>query len=193
MKPSKLLTLTGLALSVLLFSCKKDNKPAPPPVTPPDTVHTLHLNLTFLRALINIQYDSLKKYELIITTGGQKVLLDTITTFNTPVIADITSNQQLVDVSVIHNSSINPTTSYWTVNTYKAVDPTLWVTLPLSDSFPRTPNPTSSQIGSVTYLNSPVSMSDQLWFSANSANASGGYTDGNPTQKYTYINNKYAY
>jgi hypothetical protein len=109
---------------LVLGSCKKHNDQPATPSSPVDTTKTPTLGTL----TINLNYpaggDTLqRKYELIITEADGKLLLDTLSTLNVPIKASLPTNAKLFDV----------TTVYWTrdsiydVVTYKAVNPTTWV------------------------------------------------------------------
>jgi hypothetical protein len=121
----KKIVLPILILCVLCFvACHKDPvKPATPPPTDSTTIGTLKINLISGEGVFT---DSVKtNVELIISEPGGKVLLDTITPVNTHIIASLSTNATLVDLtSVFYFDSQQ---SYF-VTTYKGVNPSAWST-----------------------------------------------------------------
>jgi hypothetical protein len=118
-------------LIVIFFSCKKDHTPPPPPVIVYDSQH---ISLNFPASQIYQQsnpYPSYSSYELIISETGGRVVLDTITSFNAPVVTWLKTNQSLLDVTTVRNWA---TTGAYLIHSYKAIDLSGWVNIPDNDS-----------------------------------------------------------
>jgi len=143
MKPPKLLYLSILALSSLLFSCKKDSTHTSTSVAPPVT-GTMNINLS---------YNPGSAFELIISETGGKILLDTLTPASgNNIIATLKTNQTLVDYTLVNYDS---GASAYYASTYKGVNPSSWTWLTAGDYFaPEGPLPSRS--ASILYTNTPV-------------------------------------
>jgi hypothetical protein len=145
--------LVMACLAMCLFECsKKDQPPVTPPVTPPvknDSV-TIGLGLIFSASKNN----SNGTFELIVSTTNGNKLLDTLAPINTPVVASVRSDKKLVDVTVVH---FYTGIAKYSVNVFRAVDPTGWDTLMLSSSYTIPVNTDSVSAGPahVTYINPP--------------------------------------
>ena len=145
MKP---LTVLCVILFVFTVSCKKNHTPAPVVQTPLDS---FQLNLNFPLARNTIPYGYPSSYELIISEGSGRVVLDTVTGFNAPVITWLKTNQKLLDVTIVSGGYNGFTAS---VHSYKAIDLTSWVNMPDNDSIQIAPGgaaPPSPVAGIVTY------------------------------------------
>ena len=130
-----------LILALFFVSCVKQ-----PVVTPTgsntDTTTTtttppkLHLGLSYLLKQSTIIGDLRSNYELLISEPGGKILFDTVTNYNQPIITDLQTTATLVDVSVIYPYNYAPGQAQYIVNTYKGVNLASWKNIPLSDSVP---------------------------------------------------------
>ncbi|WP_431213515.1 hypothetical protein ACQ86N_00885 [Puia sp. P3] len=152
------LSVSCLIISIALFSCHKNNDPSPAPPTPVDSVR--HFSTNYLASAYQIQTFGLKKYELVVSEPAGKVVLDTITTINTPLNADLVTRVAALDISVIaYDSSIR----MYVIEAVKGVDPLLWTALPGSDSVPgksnRPPTP-PMQPTTIKYTHVPLSPYD---------------------------------
>jgi len=175
-----------LLLTIVVFSCKKDHSPAPP--TDPGTPGpTRHLDLTCLASQARLQKDTSKKYELIVAETSGKILLDTVTTYNTHVITDLKTSQTLFDVTVIYNWVVD---SNYNILTYKAVDISSWVNVPGSDSIPGSvstttpPPPTTS--GTITYTNVHTTFLDPYFINSNGGGSGSQWTGGDISSSFYY-------
>lgn len=146
-----LLTFVVLLPVLVFWACHKNNNPPPkPPASPVDSTKgpvsdTLKINLNYPIAQDSLQ----RKYELIITEAGGKVLLDTLSPLNTPVKASLPTNAKLFDVTTVY-----PTLSgTYTVFTYKAVNPSTWVNA-IGGSY-AVPYGTPTLTGSIYYTHVP--------------------------------------
>lgn len=92
---------------------------------------SLHINLNFPSSQYGLSIDPLKQYELIVSEGGGKVLLDTVTPYNSPIIAWLKTNQTLLDITTVRKWA---TTNNYLIHSYKAIDLTAWVNIPENDS-----------------------------------------------------------
>lgn len=154
MEYTKPLAIIFLILSYLVVGCKKDHSSAPIPVK----LDSLHINLNLPASRIGQQIDPLNIYELIISESGGKVLLDTVTPYNSPIITWLKTNQKLLDITTVKKWA---TTGSYLIHAYKAIDLTAWVNIPDNDSVQLpsggTPNP-PAVLGITTYTNVNVPM-----------------------------------
>lgn len=148
--PSGIVVLPFLMMLVL-SACNKHNDQPAPPSSPADTTKTPTLGTVQINLNYSAGGDTLqRKYELIITEAGGKLLLDTLSTLNVPIKASLSTNAKLFDV----------TTVYWTrdsiydVVTYKAVDPTNWASAIGGSYAINYGNPTSTAF--IYYKNVPL-------------------------------------
>jgi hypothetical protein len=124
--PRQLIPCIGLALLCAFVACSKSPSPAAPinptnPVTPtnPTTPASVTMNVDL------IPYQPVAAtftFELIIAEPGGQVLLDTVTTTNSPIIAKIQSADSLVNVTTI----IKDSTGYLSAFGYRGVNPSTW-------------------------------------------------------------------
>jgi hypothetical protein len=108
----------AIALCVIFYACGKSNSsPSNPsnPVTPspPTTpiVGTMNINLAYA--------DGGSQYELIISEPTGKILLDTLSTPPTAIVAALKTNDTLVDVTAIVNTANGAT---YTAYIYQSVN-----------------------------------------------------------------------
>jgi hypothetical protein len=127
MNHSRSLAIGCLIVYALCLSCKK-NQPAP---HPPIVLDSFQISLNFPYSQYGLSIDPLKQYELIISETGGRVVLDTVTPYNTPVIVWLKTNQKLLDVTTVRKWA---TTNDYLVHSYKAIDLTGWVNIPENDS-----------------------------------------------------------
>jgi hypothetical protein len=156
MNYTRTLALSFLILSAFILGCKKDHSPAPAPV--PVKLDSLHINLIPPTKLNGLATDPYNNYELIISEAGGKVLMDTITPYNTPIITWLKTNQKLLDITMVRKWA---TTGSYLIHSYKAIDLTAWQNIPENDSVQLptggTPLP-PPVLGITTYTNVNVPM-----------------------------------
>ena len=187
----KTLIIFCLILFAFIVSCKKDHTPASVAQSPLDS---FQLNLNYPRAQNPSPYGFPSTYELIISEGGGRVVLDTVAGLNAPVITWLKTNQKLLDITIV-GGAYNGSTAY--VHSYKAIDLTTWVNIPDNDSIQITPGstgPSAPVPGIVTYtgVNLPLgSYYDFLAYGTGSngqAYSSTVYGDFNsPLGDYVYL------
>jgi hypothetical protein len=157
----------------------------------------LHMNLSLLFKQATIDTNHLTNYELFVSDPAGKMLYDTLANFNVQFAATLQTTASLVDVSIIYLNSPTGGTPYYTVNTYKSVNPATWKDLPLSDSALGVATPAVTGTGTITYSNIPLS--SYLWqfmSNANNSPASSPQDVSNSNQvvvTYPYEGDPYAY
>ncbi|HEV2478147.1 MAG TPA: hypothetical protein VGS79_00725 [Puia sp.] len=123
MKPLALFCLICLAFAT---SCKKDHQA--PQQQPLDS---FRLDLNFPARQNPNPYGRLNYYELIVSEGSGRIVLDTLADFDVPVITWLKTNQKLLDVTIVQQTVGSLSTA---VHTYKAIDLTAWTNIPDNDS-----------------------------------------------------------
>jgi hypothetical protein len=170
MRSSILSAVLCLFLSVIFFSCKKN---ADHPTKPIDTDTIVHINYIYLATSFQIQSDSLKQIELILSEPGGKILLDTVAAVNTNIVADITKTTARVDLTVIR---YRPIAKAFYVSTEKSIDASAWSILPGSDSLTGVPPNVIPPYfaSSVYYTNGPAGPPEPYYWSGSNANYQEG-------------------
>ena len=107
--------LSVLLLFIWLISCNKSQD------TIPTNLGNLKINLTTPSAAAGIN-----NYEVIISEPAGKILLDTITPPNTEIVASLSTNAKLVEITNVYFDIYAAT---YNVVTYKAVDPSTWTSI----------------------------------------------------------------
>jgi hypothetical protein len=163
----------------LLACSKHDNPPIPPPVG------TIHISLS------NGAIDDLT--EVIISETGGKILLDTLSPFTGKLVADLRTNEKLVNITVIARDTIGKT---FGIVTEMGVNPAQWTSLygyggyfaPIED-MPYT-------VGTLQYKGIPaLPVFDGVWTSSGLGGAGEG-TINMGQSSVPYINygiNRYVY
>lgn len=192
MRTIKTFSLSCLILSAVIFSCRKTS-----PGTPVSgTDSTLHINLTYQFRQGDIIPDSLTNYELVISESNGKILLDTVTDYNKPVVTDLKTSQSLLDVSVIYTLGKSPNNRL-IATTYKAVAPSTWKTLPGSDSLPGQITTPFAGIGvynaTLTYTHDGIGNQFDLIVGDGHPAVYHSFDGNNLTFSYYHDNNSYAY
>lgn len=154
MMNTRLLGIAMLAIFFCAYACSKSDAPAvtPPPVTPPAKDDSVNIGLGLIFPAT--KQNSNGQFELIVTTTNGNTLLDTLAPINVPVVANVRSDKKLVDVTIIH---YYPGVAKYSVNVFRAVDPTGWDTLMLTNTYTMPVNTDSVTAGlaTVTYVNPP--------------------------------------
>jgi hypothetical protein len=141
MKSSHLLVVAALSLCIMI-SCKKANDHHP---TGGSADSTIKVNLSYLVADTSLG----SRFELIISEPGGSVLLDTLATFNTSIVATLKTTKTIFDVTqVAHETRFD----YYDVVVSMDVQPQKWTVLPGSFLSPLPDAYTPSEI---TYTNVP--------------------------------------
>ncbi len=99
--------LSLFAISLFFFSCSKTN--SSPQVTPP-VLGTMNINVSYPAQA--------SQFELIVSEPGGTVLLDTLAPTNTPIIASLKTNSDVVDLTTV----ISQGGGFFSVNTIKSID-----------------------------------------------------------------------
>jgi hypothetical protein len=184
MKNCMRLTLPLLILLTFLSSCNKNSSSKPPTTTvPPNdstTIGTMKINLALPSGL------NIANSELIISETSGKVLLDTVAAQGTTIVATLRTNAILVDLTYVAFQQID--SNRYSINTYKAVNPSSWTSLngvSLTRPVTNTGNPAGA---SVLYTNVLYDPSSQF-----SAGVLGnlGFTFGGGTGTFSATYNQY--
>lgn len=166
-----------LIISLSLVCCSKNNPQAPDPVDP---VHSLHINISMLLKQADLAIDPVHKYELIISENSGKVILDTLVSYYTPVIADLRISQSLVDVTTIRFRSQD---SVYFANVYRAVDPSAWHNFPESDSVALPPS-SAAVNGKMTIINAHANEYDWYGLSVNNSSLIAEWAPEHPIPSF---------
>ena len=198
--PLRVLSYFGLAFCWAFFACSKSPSPAAPtnptnPVTPTNPTTpagvTMNLDLTPYQPTA-----ATFTFELIIAEPGGQVLLDTVTTTNSPIIAKIQSADSLVNVTTI----IRDSTGYLSAFGYRGVNPSTWkYSAPAPDV--RIPYPAAAYTAADAYFENvppppptpPNYAGDIALFDYNTTSTISGYYDSTSTAIYARYANAYAY
>src|SRR5580658_1826430 len=143
------ITLPILILLALLSSCHKDNSPKPPVTTVPPNdstaIGTMKINLALPSG------SNIANSELIISETSGKVLLDTVAAQGTTIIATLQTNATLVDLTYVAFQQID--SNRYTINSYKAVNPSIWTTLNGASLYKPVANTGNHSTANVLYTN----------------------------------------
>ncbi len=136
-------TILGLSLLLFcLFACKKNNDTHPSSGGTPTGTLSISPSLGY-------------GIELIISETGGKVLMDTMVTNNSTILAILHTNDTLVDVTGIDTIGGDGEPTAYIISTYKAVNIARWQTAGPGDyvvPLGRLPQPTTANL---TYINAP--------------------------------------
>jgi len=175
----KRLSASALFLTVLLFSCKKDNDPTPPP-----PVGSMNINLLIAPNTLN--------EEIIISESNGKVLLDTVARIKTSLVATLRTNETLLDFTDI---GYDTASDRYIITTYKGVDPSRWVSMFRTDyAIPIDPLP--SRRAAMYYKNVPPVSFAYLRLSDFISSGSDSWVTGPGTLSLKYTqhgSNNYLY
>jgi hypothetical protein len=139
MKSTLILRAAALPLILLLSSCWKEKRIPPPPPA------IMHIDLATVTP----------NQEVIFTDSNGKVLLDTMSPYPNPLVADLKTSQTLLNISIIGYYDV---ISQYVVSTDVGVNPSTWKLLaPQSYAVPY-PALTPAQ-SSIVYKNVPASLS----------------------------------
>jgi hypothetical protein len=188
MKNYPRIALHFLILLTLLSACHKNNSSRPPTTTvPPNdstTIGTMKIDLT-LPAESNIANS-----ELIISETSGKVLLDTVAAQGTTIVATLQTNATLVDLTYIAFQQID--SNRYSINSYKAVNPSSWTTLNGASIYKPVTNTGTSASAIALYTNVPHDASAQF-----SGSILGGinttFSGSTFTASYQQYANSYTY
>jgi len=158
-----------LLFTLVLLSCKKESSPAPTPLS-----DNLHIHTGY-----DPYYREINEYELIISENG-KVLLDTVTSRQNKIVADLASSSAFVDVTVIHSDT---STGQYYINSFLHVDPSQWVTMLDRISYYSPIHFPGGSNATLHYINAP---NDQPYFVNTPAPALNTVTPGNGSIDVSY-------
>jgi len=162
----------------LLACSKHDNPPAPPPVG------TMHISLS------NGVIDDLT--EVIVSEAGGKILLDTLSPFAGTLVADLRTNEKLVNITMIAHDTIG---KKYGIVTEMSVNPAQWASLygGLNYYAPIDDIPYTFQ--TLHYENIPaLPIFDQVWAVSGIGGSGGSINMGQSTVPYNnYGINRYVY
>lgn len=154
------------ALLVFAF-CSCGRSVTHPHPTPAPADSTLSINLLYPNG---DTADWGSSYELIVSERGGNILLDTIASYNIPVVAKMATKNSVVDLTTITNL---PAYQYYYTTVFTAVQPAKWEVIPDNNNAPTPVQPgTPSQ---VVYTNTPAWYPDSTQFSSLPAYSNGGY------------------
>jgi hypothetical protein len=130
---------------------------------------------------------------MIISEAAGKVLVDTVTPYNTPLVTWLKTNQKLLDITIIR---LWATTDNYLIHAYKAIDLTRWVNIPDNDSiqFPAggtAPPPTV--MGILTYQHANVPFASYYDVLADGIANTGEATSSVVYGRFTASPGDYAY
>ena len=107
---------TGLFLLLItLISCNKHHDGMPAPSIPLDS---FQVNLNYPLSSIGTTSATPQQYELIISEGSGRIVMDTILYYNAPLLTWLKTKQKLLDVTLVSGTAV----SGYGVHAYKAIE-----------------------------------------------------------------------